>query len=171
MGIDPSFFQPEHIHVMLNHFPIILTLLVPPILLAGLFFQQKPILAVGFSLALLGALTTPVVMQTGHSAHTRFEMGQIQPPLDEDGDIAAEMHEDMAEKAAPLLYFVGFAGIAGLLTLRFRPAWAKGAALAVIVASGVASIFTLQAAQLGGRIRHPEFRPAKPANPNHIRND
>ena len=169
--MDPHFLQPEHLHVMLNHFPIILTLLVPPILLAGLFFQQKPILAVGFSLALLGALTTPVVMQTGHSAHTRFEMGQIQPPLDEDGDIASEMHEDMAEKAAPILYFVGFAGIAGLLTLRFRPAWAKGAALAVIVASGVASIFTLQAAQLGGRIRHPEFRPAKPANPNHIRND
>ncbi len=169
--MDPHFLQPEHLHVMLNHFPIILTLLVPPILLAGLFFQQKPILAVGFSLALLGALITPVVMQTGHSAHTRFEMGQIQPPLDEDGDIASEMHEDMAEKAAPILYFVGFAGIAGLLTLRFRPAWAKGAALAVIVASGVASIFTLQAAQLGGRIRHPEFRPAKPANPNHIRND
>ena len=169
--MDPHFLQPEHLHVMLNHFPIILTLLAPPTLLAGLFFQQKPILAVGFSLALLGALTTPVVMQTGHSAHTRFEMGQIQPPLDEDGDIAAEMHEDMAEKAAPLLYFVGFAGIAGLLTLRFRPAWAKGAALAVIVASGVASIFTLQAAQLGGRIRHPEFRPAKPANPNHIRNE
>ena len=169
--MDPHFLQPEHLHVMLNHFPIILTLLVPPILLAGLFFQQKPILAVGFSLALLGALITPVVMQTGHSAHTRFEMGQIQPPLDEDGDIASEMHEDMAEKAAPILYFVGFAGIAGLLTLRFRPAWAKGAALAVIVASGVASIFTLQAAQLGGRIRHPEFRPAKPANPNHIRNE
>ena len=169
--MDSHFLQPEHLHVMLNHFPIILTLLVPPILLAGLFFQQKPILAVGFSLALLGALTTPVVMQTGHSAHTRFEMGQIQPPLDEEGDIAAEMHEDMAEKAAPLLYFVGFGGIAGLLILRFRPAWAKGAALAVIVAAGVASIFTLQSAQLGGRIRHPEFRPQRNPTPNHIRND
>ncbi|MDA0324412.1 MAG: hypothetical protein O2830_02065, partial [Verrucomicrobia bacterium] len=76
--MDSHFLQPEHLHVMLNHFPIILTLIVPPILLAGLFFQQKPILAVGFSLALLGALITPVVMQTGHSAHTRFEMGQIQ---------------------------------------------------------------------------------------------
>ncbi len=169
--MDSHFLQPEHLHVMLNHFPIILTLLVPPILLAGLFFQQKPILAVGFSLALLGALTTPVVMQTGHSAHTRFEMGQIQPPLDEEGDIASEMHLDMAEKAAPLLYFVGFGGIAGLLILRFRPAWAKGAALAVIVAAGVASIFTLQSAQLGGRIRHPEFRPQKNPTPNHIRND
>ena len=171
MGIDPSFFQPEHIHVMANHFPVTLILLIPPVLLVGLFFGKKSILAVGFSFCILTALITPVVMQTGESAHTRFEMGEIKPPLDEEGDIAAEMHEDMAEKAAPLLYFVGFGGIAGLLILRFRPAWAKGAALAVIVASGVASIFTLQAAQLGGRIRHPEFRPAKPANPNHIRNE
>jgi hypothetical protein len=171
MGIDPSFFQPEHIHVMANHFPVTLILLIPPVLLVGLFFGKKSILAVGFSFCILTALITPVVMKTGESAHTRFEMGEIKPPLDEEGDIAAEMHEDMAEKAAPLLYFVGFGGIAGLLILRFRPAWAKGAALAVIVASGVASIFTLQAAQQGGRIRHPEFRPAKPANPNHIRND
>ena len=171
MGIDPSFFQPEHIHVMANHFPVTLILLIPPVLLVGLFFGKKSILAVGFSFCILTALITPVVMQTGESAHTRFEMGEIKPPLDEEGDIAAEMHEDMAEKAAPLLYFVGFGGIAGLLILRFRPAWAKGAALAVIVASGVASIFTLQAALLGGRIRHPEFRIQKNPTPNHIRND
>jgi uncharacterized membrane protein len=165
--MDPAFFHPEHLHVMLNHFPIILLLIVPPILLAALFFDQKSIFAVGFSLALLADLMTPVVMQTGESAHTRFEMGQIKPPLDEDGDIAAEMHEDMAKKAAPLIYLVGFAAIAGLLILRFRPNWRKSAALAVIATSIVASIFTLQSAQLGGRIRHPEFRPAKPANPNH----
>ena len=162
--MSPSFLTAEHLHVMLNHFPIILTLLVPPILLAGLFLNQKPILAVGFSLALLADLVTPVVMQTGHSAHTRFEMGQIQPPLDEGGDIAAEMHQDMAEKTAPLLYLVGFGAIAGLLILRFRPAWAKKAAIAVILASCVASIFTLQSAQLGGRIRHPEFRPSPNKN-------
>ena len=171
MGIDPSFFQPEHIHVMVNHFPVTLILLIPPVLLAGLFFEKKSILAVGFSFCILADLITPVVMQTGESAHTRFEMGQIKPPLDEEGDIAAEMHEDMAEKAAPLLYFVGFGGIAGLLILRFRPNWRKPVAFAVIATSIVASIFTLQSAQLGGRIRHPEFRPAKPANPNHIRND
>ena len=165
--MDPAFFHPEHLHVMLNHFPIILLLIVPPILLAALFFDQKSIFAVGFSLALLADLMTPVVMQTGESAHTRFEMGQIKPPLDEDGDIAAEMHEDMAKKAAPLIYLVGFAAIAGLLILRFRPNWRKSAAFAVIATSIVASIFTLQSAQLGGRIRHPEFRPAKPANPNH----
>ncbi len=167
MGIDPSFFQPEHIHVMANHFPVTLILLIPPVLLVGLFFGKKSILAVGFSFCILTALITPVVMQTGESAHTRFEMGQIKPPLDEEGDIAAEMHEDMAEKAAPLIYIVGFAAIAGLLILRFRPNWRKSAALAVIATSIVASIFTLQSAQLGGRIRHPEVRPAKPANPNH----
>ena len=156
---------------MLNHFPIILLLIVPPILLAALFFDQKSILAVGFSLALLADLMTPVVMQTGESAHTRFEMGQIKPPLDEDGDIAAEMHEDMAKKAAPLIYLVGFAAIAGLLILRFRPAWKNHITVIVILTALGATFFTLQAALLGGRIRHQEFRIQKNPTPNHIRND
>jgi uncharacterized membrane protein len=169
--MDPAFFHPEHLHVMLNHFPIILLLIVPPILLAALFFDQKSILAVGFSLALLANLMTPVVMETGESAHTRFEMGQIKPPLDEDGDIAAEMHEDMAKKAAPLIYLVGFAAIAGLLILRFRPAWKNHITVIVILTALGATFFTLQAALLGGRIRHPEFRIQKNPTPNHIRND
>jgi uncharacterized membrane protein len=169
--MDPAFFHPEHLHVMLNHFPIILLLIVPPILLAALFFDQKSILAVGFSLALLADLMTPVVMQTGESAHTRFEMGQIKPPLDEDGDIPAEMHEDMAKKAAPLIYLVGFAAIAGLLILRFRPAWKNHITVIVILTALGATFFTLQAALLGGRIRHQEFRIQKNPTPNHIRND
>ena len=110
-------------------------------------------------------------MQTGESAHTRFEMGQIKPPLDEEGDIAAEMHEDMAEKAAPLLYFVGFGGIAGLLILRFRPAWKNHITIIVILTALGATFFTLQSALLGGRIRHQEFRIQKNPTPNHIRND
>jgi hypothetical protein len=110
-------------------------------------------------------------MQTGESAHTRFEMGQIKPPLDEEGDIAAEMHEDMAEKAAPLLYFVGFGGIAGLLILRFRPTWKNHITIIVILTALGATFFTLQAALLGGRIRHQEFRIQKNPTPNHIRND
>ena len=171
MGIDSTFFQPEHIHVMVNHFPVTLILLIPPLLLAGLFFGKNSILAVGFCLCILADLSTPVVMQTGKSAHTRFEMGQIQPPLDEEGDIAAEMHQDMAEKAAPLLYFVGFGGIAGLLILRFRPAWKNHITGIVILLAFGATFFTLQSALLGGRIRHPEFRIQKNPTPNHIRND
>jgi uncharacterized membrane protein len=153
MGIDPSFFQPEHIHVMANHFPVTLIVLIPPVLLAGLFFGKKSILAVGFSFCILADLITPVVMQTG------------------EGDIAAEMHEDMAEKAAPLLYFVGFGGIAGLLILRFRPAWKNHITIIVILTALGATFFTLQAALLGGRIRHQEFRIQKNPTPNHIRND
>lgn len=165
--MDLALFPPEHLHVMLNHFPVILVLLLPPILLAGIFFAQPPVLAVGFSLALLVSLFTPIVAQTGHSAHTRFEMGQIQPPLDEEGNIASEMHLDMAEKATSLLYLVGSVGLAGLLALRFRPAWGKPTAALLILAAGVATIFTLQSAQLGGRIRHPEFRPSSHHAPAH----
>lgn len=167
----PSFFSPEHLHVMSNHFPVTLSLLVPPILVAGIFFRRGSILAIGFSLGLLADLITPVVMQSGESAHTRFEMSEIKPPLDEEGDIAAEMHEDMAEKAAKLLYLMGWVCIVGLIILKFRPAWRTGTAWVVVLIALGAAFFSIQAAMLGGRIRHPEFRiPQNPA-PDHTRND
>ena len=167
----PNLFTPEHIHVMANHFPVTLILLIPPVLLAGLFFRKNSILVLGFSFCILADLITPVVMQTGKSTHTRLEMGEIKPPLDEEGDIAAEMHEDMAEKAAPLIYVVGWGAIAGLLILRFRPAWKNYVTVFVILATFAATFFVLQCALLGGRIRHPEFRVRKDPNPAHIRNE
>lgn len=169
--MTPSFFSPEHIHVMSNHFPVTLSMLVPPILLAGIFFRRGSILAVGFSLGLLADLSTPVVMQSGESAHTRFEMSEIKPPLDEEGDIAAEMHEDMAEKASKLLYLMGWVCIVGLIFLKFRPAWQNGTAWVVILISMGAAFLSVQAALLGGRIRHPEFRIPAQAPAEHIRND
>ena len=169
--MSASFFSPEHLHVMSNHFPVTLSLLVPPILLAGIFFRRGSILAVGLSLGLLADLSTPVVMKSGEDAHTRFEMSHIKPPLDEEGDIAAEMHEDMAEKAAKLLYLMGWVCIVGLIILKFRPAWQNGVAWVVTLIALGAAFFSIQAALLGGRIRHPEFRiPNNPA-PEHSRND
>lgn len=156
---------------MLNHFPVTLVLLIPPICLAGIFFRRGSILAVAFSLCLLVGLATPLVAKTGHLASERFNLTSIQPPLDERGDIAMEMHQDMAEKAGPLLYLVAVAGVVGLLLLRFRPAWQNHAAIAVILFSAGAALFTLQSALLGGQIRHPEFRPKTDLNPTHACND
>jgi hypothetical protein len=167
----PAFWQPEHIHVMLNHLPVTLSLLLAPILVAGLIARSHAVLAVAFSLGLLAAGVTPYVMQTGERAYDRFNAGHIQPPLDDRGDIAMEMHEEMAEKAAPFLYVTGFGCLAGLIFLRLRPDWVRGCAILVLLISLAASGFTLRTAVLGGQIRHPEFRPVLNESPEHIRND
>ncbi|NBR46483.1 MAG: hypothetical protein EBT68_05135 [Verrucomicrobia bacterium] len=167
----PTFWQPEHLHVMLNHLPVTLILLLAPLLLAGLISRNPAVLAVAFSLGLLADLATPLVMQTGERAYHRFNGAQIQPPLDERGDIAMELHEDAAEKAAPFLYVTGLGCIAGLIFLRWRPDWVRGCAWLVLLISLAAAGFTLRAAVLGGHIRHPEFRPAVDETPEHIRNE
>jgi len=156
---------------MLNHLPVALSLIVGPILIAGLIARSHAVLAVAFSLGLVADLATPLVMQTGERAYDRFNAGQIQPPLDDRGDIAMEMHEEAAEKAAPFLYVMGLGCLAGLIFLRWRPDWVRGCAYLVLLISLAASAFTLRAAVLGGYIRHPEFRPAIDENPQHIRND
>jgi uncharacterized membrane protein len=167
----PAFWQPEHLHVMLNHLPVTLILLLAPLLAAALISRNPAVFAVAFSLGLLGDLATPLVMQTGERAYDRFNAGQIQPPLDDRGDIAMELHEEAAEKAAPFLYITGLGCIAGLLFLRWRPDWVRGCAWLVLIISLAAAGLTLRAATLGGHIRHPEFRPAINETPDHTRND
>ncbi len=167
----PAFWQPEHLHVMLNHLPVTLILLLAPLLAAALISRNPAVFAVAFSLGLLGDLATPLVMQTGERAYDRFNAGQIQPPLDNRGDIAMELHEEAAEKAAPFLYITGLGCIAGLLFLRWRPDWVRGCAWLVLIISLAGSGLTLRAAVLGGHIRHPEFRPAINETPDHTRND
>ena len=167
----PAFWQPEHLHVMLNHLPVTLSIIVGPILIAGLIARSHAVLAVAFSLGLLAGAVTPFVMQNGERAYDRFNAGQIQPPLDDRGDIAMEMHEEMAEKAAPFLYVTGFGCLAGLVFLRLRPDWVRGCTYVVLLISLAAAALTLRSALLGGQIRHPEFRPAIDESPEHIRND
>jgi hypothetical protein len=167
----PAFWQPEHLHVMLNHLPVTLSIIVGPILIAGLIARSHAVLAVAFSLGLLAGAVTPFVMQTGERAYDRFNAGHIQPPLDDRGDIAMEMHEEMAEQAAPFLYVSGLGCLAGLIFLRLRPEWVRGSAYVVLLISLAAAAFTLRAAVLGGQIRHPEFRPAIQETPDHTRDD
>lgn len=167
----PAFWQPEHIHVMLNHLPVTLSIIVGPILIAGLIAKRHSVLAVAFSLGLLAGVVTPFVMQTGERAYDRFNAGQIQPPLDERGDIAMEMHEEMAEKAAPFLYVTGLGCLAGLIFIRLRPDWVRGCTYLVLLISLAASALTLRSAVLGGQIRHPEFRPVIQETPDHTRDD
>ena len=167
----PAFWQPEHLHVMLNHLPVTLSLLIAPILIAGFIAKRHSVLAVAFALGVLAGAATPLVMQTGERAYDRFNAGQIQPPLDDRGDIAMEMHEEMAEKAAPFLYLTGFASLTGLVLLRMRPGWVRGCAYLVLLISLGATALTLRSAVLGGQIRHPEFRPPLDETPDHTRND
>ena len=156
---------------MLNHLPVTLSIIVGPILIAGLIARSHAVLAVAFSLGLLAGAVTPFVMDTGHRAYDRFNAGQIQPPLDDRGDIAMEMHEEASEKAAPFLYVTGFGCLAGLIFLRWRPDWVRGSTYVVLLISLAASALTLRTALLGGQIRHPEFRPKIEESPDHIRNE
>ena len=71
----PAFWQPEHLHVMLNHLPVTLSLLLAPILAAGLTARSHAVLVVAFSLGILADISTPFVMQTVNEAAAFVHIG------------------------------------------------------------------------------------------------
>ena len=72
-------FSPAHLHVAINHVPIIgLSVACLPILI-GILFHSRGALASGLLAVIFCAGTMPFVMETGEAAYDAFMDGSIQP--------------------------------------------------------------------------------------------
>jgi hypothetical protein len=154
---------PEHLHVVLNHLPLIglLAAIVP--LAIGVFWKRRESLAIGSLLAVLFAAPIPVIMWSGEEAEERAEMGLIQPGFDTVGMELLHEHEENAELGSKVIYATLGFGLIGLVIMKLKPKWqyiAGGVTLAGCVLSVGASVWI---AQSGGLIRHPEFRETEQA--------
>jgi len=153
-------FTPEHLHTMLNHLPPLGLLVCTLFLLYGLVRKNEQL--VGFSklLIVLFAVTTPLVMMTGEQAEERFEHGSGALALDPAGKTAMEVHERQAKLAALGAYALAAVTVVVLVAGRCCPA--RRATLSWLVVVGVCVVVGAMAwaANSGGQIRHPEFRPA-----------
>jgi hypothetical protein len=158
-----ALFTPAHLHLALNHVPIIgLAVACLPVLI-GILFHSRGALASGLLAVLLCAGTTPAIMETGEGAREAFVDGSVQPPLDEAGNAAFHQHAGRARVAAPFVYAAGLLALVALIVLiRFprQSAWIGWGVLAGCTVSIGLCVWTAEA---GGRIRHMEFRPESAA--------
>lgn len=141
-----------HLHLMLNHFPIIVTVLGLLLLVVALLRHRDELTRVAFAFFVGGGLIALPTYLTGESAE---ELIEDLPGVTE---ALIERHEDAALIAAVI---VGVLGAFALLTLwRYRrsaalPTWAVRIALvAAVVGSGAMAWTGL----LGGEVRHTEIR-------------
>ena len=148
--------SPTHLHLLLNHVPIIGTFIAAAVLAAGLLRRSADLTRFGLlALVAVAVLTVPTVL-TGEPAE---EMVERLPGVTHD---LIHAHEEAAELAAWAMYATGIAAAVSLVLGRRRraPRWLDAAVLLLAVLS-----FGLMArvGSLGGQIRHTEIRPVTAA--------
>lgn len=142
-----------HLHLMLNHIPVLGTIFVLAVLAWGLFRRSREVTTLALGLAVLLAIATVPAYLTGEPAEHLVEHESWFPK-----DLAHD-HEESGETTFIAVIATGVVAL-GALALRrgdrHRLAW-----LPTLVALGLLVSFALAArtALLGGQIRHQEVRP------------
>ncbi|MBI1374854.1 MAG: hypothetical protein GC159_19220 [Phycisphaera sp.] len=150
----------EHLHVMINHVPILGVAFVCVPLLYSVIRNDKHTLLLSLGVVIALALAASVTMWTGEEAMDRFMSGDLTKMMDEPGTQWMHEHAYRAERAAFMTYMLGVLAAGGYVALWKRPKWQRAIAAAMLVLCVLNALLYVWVADAGGRIRHPEFRDA-----------
>lgn len=139
-----------HVHLLLNHFPIIGTLIGAAVMLWGILRHDKSTKAVAAVIVLAMAVMIIPVYLTGEPAEERVEH------LAGVSEAMIEEHEEAAEVAIVVMAMAGLASLVALL-LQYRTASKVPFSLAFVFTS-VAFVAMARVGYYGGQIRHLELR-------------
>lgn len=141
-----------HIHLLLNHFPVIGTIIGIGLLLIGFTRKSDEIRRVSLGVFFVIALLTIPVYLTGEPAEERVEksVGVSKSIM--------EQHEDTALPALIAMELTGFVALIGLVLLFRKSNLARWNVVAVLVLSLITFGLMARTANLGGQIRHQEIR-------------
>jgi uncharacterized membrane protein len=141
-----------HLHMVVNHFPIIGTILAIGILIAGLLSKNRSIINTSYVLFVIGAIFGILSMNTGEGAE---ELVEDMPGI---GWKIIHEHEELAEKMALLLDILGVLSLVGFY-LQYKKNAKEKLVSYIILLIGIASLFVIQkVGTSGGEIRHTEIR-------------
>lgn len=154
--------QPEYLHLVLNHWPIVGLAVALVFLLGVIWLRQRGGILLALVLCTLLAGSTIAVLQSGEAAYNRI-LGSM--PHDPVADIFLRIHAEQARELAVLFYAVtaGLAAIA--LGAFFSPAVVKWGAPLALLAGLVCLWGTMRIAESGGQIKHRELRVHGPQVP------
>jgi hypothetical protein len=161
-----SLFTPAHLHLALNHVPIIGLVVASLPVLIGILFHSRGALASGLLAVICCAGAMPVIMETGEAARDAFFDGSVQPDLDKPGYDTLRQHAGRAKVTAPVVYAAGILALVALLALTKFPRQAAWIGWAVLVGNLLSVSLSIWTAEAGGRIRHEEFRSVPAATPS-----
>jgi len=141
-----------HLHMVVNHFPIIGTIFGLGILIVGLFLKNKSIQHTAYVLFAIAAIFGFLSMNTGEVAEELVE------ELPNVGDEIIHENEEIAEKFVILLYLTGAVALLSLFMSVKNHAKAKFFAYATLILAIGTAVLSKNVGTSGGEIRHTEIR-------------
>jgi len=144
-----------HLHLMLNHVPVIGVIFGFLVLFAGLATRLKTVAAVGLGLLIIAGLVAIPVYLTGEPAQ---EIVEHMPGVSE---VLIDEHESAAAISLVSAMLTALFSIAALVFFRSRLVRIQGyLVIASLLISLITGVLMVQTANLGGQIRHTEIRAA-----------
>lgn len=141
-----------HLHLVFNHFPIIVPIVGMIILIVGFFIDSSVVKRTALGIFVLGALLTFPAMYTGEGAE------EIAEKLPDVTDALIHEHEEKAETLAIINYILGFVSLIGLWANWKQKSFANYIAIAVLCLGLAGLYFGKMTGTSGGEIRHTEIR-------------
>jgi hypothetical protein len=141
-----------HLHLLLNHLPVIGSLFAVLILVWALIRRNTEIARAALGLFVIAAITGLAAYYTGEPAeHAAEDIAGV-------SERAIHSHEESAELATVLLGGYGVFALGALLYLRKRAAeFPRGLISLALVLALVPTGAMAWTANQGGKIRHPEI--------------
>ena len=150
-----------HWHLILNHLPVLGVPFGAALLGIGLLFGRTTLQRSGLAVLVLAGLAAGAAYLTGepaeHALETQLGAGTRPESL-------IEAHEEAAEAATIATGLLALVSAFALWRLR-RGALARGWTAGALLMAVATALALAWAATLGGRISHPEIRPAAIAAP------
>lgn len=141
-----------HLHMVVNHFPIIGTILGLGILIVGIILKNNSVKNTAYALFIVAALFALASIATGDGAE---ELVEDMPNI---GNRIINEHEEIAEKLAIVLYLLGAISILGIVLNLKNHSKAKFISFVAVIVAIVGAYLTILAGTSGGEIRHTEIR-------------
>lgn len=141
-----------HLHLVLNHLPIIIPVIGLIIMIGGLIWKSEIVKRTAYLAFILGALATIPTFATGEGSEEIIEnLAGINEKF-------IKTHEEIAETFAILCYVLGGISLLGLWANFYEKSFSGIITFITILICGVTLYFAKQIGATGGEIRHIEIR-------------
>ncbi|WP_291133016.1 DUF2231 domain-containing protein [Flavobacterium sp. UBA7682] len=141
-----------HLHLLVNHFPIIGTIIGLGILIAGIALKNKAVKNTAFVVLIVAAVFGFASMSTGEGAE---ELVEDMPSV---GKKIIHEHEELAEKFVLILYVTGAFALLSLIATAKNHSKAKLFTWITLLLTIVTVVLVKNVGTSGGEIRHTEIR-------------